>query len=77
MVLVIVAVAGLMLFMRTQPAQAQQAAQEQQKAATPTASPTTGQQGVTGNGDFASVMNLITAALATTNNIIQTNTQKN
>lgn len=77
MVLVIVAVAFVMLYMRTQPQQTQQAVQEQQKQTEPTQSRTTGQQGVTGNGDFASLMANISKALDLTNNVIQTQTQKN
>lgn len=77
MVLVIVALVGFMLWTRTQPAQTQQAVQEQQKQTTPTQSPTTGQQGVARQSDFASLLATINKALDTTNNVIQTATQKN
>lgn len=77
MVLVLVAVAVVMLWMRTQPQQATEAVKEQQKAATPTQSPTTGTQSVARPSDFESLMANINKALDITNNIIQTQTQKN
>lgn len=73
--LIIVVVVFLALYFRQQ-TQATSTAQVE-KTTTPTASPTTGQQGVTGNGDFASLLSTINKALDTTNHIIQTQTQKN
>lgn len=75
MVLILVVVLLAMVYFRGQASATTNA--QVQKVVEPTASPASGQQGVTGNGDFQSLLNAINQGLSTVDHIIQTTTQKN